>query len=61
LFVANGGNSTVGEYDLSGNTINASLITGLDDPTAIVVTPEPSALAFGALGGAMLLYRRVHR
>src|SRR5580698_4017476 len=61
LFVTEPGDQTVGEYDLSGNTINASLITGLDTPVGITVTPEPSALAFGALGAAMMLYRRMRR
>ncbi len=32
LFVGNFGNGTVGEYTLSGATINASLISGLDEP-----------------------------
>jgi hypothetical protein len=38
IFVANEGNGTIGEYNLDGTTVNASLISGLNDPWAIVVS-----------------------
>jgi DNA-binding beta-propeller fold protein YncE len=39
LLVANYGNNTIGEYDTSGNAINASLITtGLYGPDAIGIS-----------------------
>jgi hypothetical protein len=37
LFVANEGNGTIGEYSTSGETLNASLVTGLASPCGIAV------------------------
>jgi hypothetical protein len=37
LFVANGGDNTVGKYDASGAPINASFITGLKQPAGLAV------------------------
>ncbi len=37
LFVANYNSGTVGEYTTSGQTINANLITGLDEPQGLTV------------------------
>jgi hypothetical protein len=38
IFVTNTGNGTVGEYTTSGKTVNASLISGLSNPSAIAVS-----------------------
>ena len=38
LFVSNASLGTIGEYDSSGATVNASLITGLKSPTGIAVS-----------------------
>ena len=38
IYVANRGNGTIGEYTLSGQTINASFITGLSAPTGFAVS-----------------------
>ena len=38
MFVTNSVAGTVGEYTTSGATVNASLITGLDDPAGIAVS-----------------------
>ena len=39
LWVANGGSGTIGEYNATtGAVINAALISGLNEPTAIVVS-----------------------
>jgi hypothetical protein len=50
----------VGEYTTSGATVNASLISGLDEPTGIAISPapEPSAAALAGLGAAALGLRR---
>jgi hypothetical protein len=56
LFVANYGNGTVGEYTISGATVNTSLISGLNGPLGIAISPvpEPSASALAGLGAAAL-------
>jgi len=60
IYVANGASGTVGVYTTGGGTVNASLISGLNDPLGLDVelTPEPSswALLFGGLG-AWLIWR----
>jgi len=38
IFIANSDDGTVGEYTLSGTPINKSLISGLNDPTAVSVS-----------------------
>ena len=40
IFVANSGNGTVGEYSFSGAPINASLISGLNDPEGIAISGD---------------------
>jgi hypothetical protein len=37
IYVANAGSGTIGEYTLSGATVNASLISGLDAPSGIAI------------------------
>jgi hypothetical protein len=60
IFVANSGSGTIGEYTTSGATVNAALISGLNDPAGIVVvptttaTPEPSTLLLVPLGLLLL-------
>lgn len=47
------GGNVIGEYTTNGQLINASFITGLSNPVAIVVVPEPSSsvlVLFGLLG-----------
>jgi hypothetical protein len=38
IYVTNSGNGTIGEYNLDGTVINASLISGLSNPTGLVVS-----------------------
>ena len=38
IYVANSANGTIGEYTLSGQTINVSFITGLSSPTGMAVS-----------------------
>ena len=38
IYVANQASGTIGEYTLSGQTINASFITGLSAPTGMAVS-----------------------
>lgn len=38
IYVANYENGTIGEYGLDGSTINASLISGLDNPNAVAIS-----------------------
>ncbi|HBZ72018.1 MAG TPA: hypothetical protein DEP35_20730 [Deltaproteobacteria bacterium] len=61
LFVVNDA-GTIGEYTTSGATVNASLITGLNNPVGIVVVPVPgpSSLLPVATGVVGLAVRR-HR
>ncbi len=60
IFVTNLDSNTVGEYTTSGATVNASLITGLNVPIGIAVTPtsvsvpEPSTFVLMGLGFAVL-------
>jgi PEP-CTERM motif len=67
LFVVNPFANTVGEYTTSGATVNASLISGLNNPAAIAVAsdsvPEPSSswtllLGLTVLFGIKSLLRR---
>ena len=56
----NNGNDTIGEYTTSGATVNAALVSGLDNPYGIaVVVPEPTTLVLAGLSGlSLLLFRR---
>jgi hypothetical protein len=61
----NHGQFPIGEYTTSGGTVNASLISGLNDPQGIVVVPgvavpdQGSSLALLAMGaGGILALRR---
>jgi len=54
LFVTSQSNGTIGEYTTSGEVVNASLITGLSSPRAIVVVPEPSSLLLLSVAAAAL-------
>ncbi|HYA79055.1 MAG TPA: PEP-CTERM sorting domain-containing protein [Candidatus Nitrosopolaris sp.] len=38
IYVVNAGSGTIGEYSLSGQTINSSFITGLSSPTGLAVS-----------------------
>ena len=38
IYVANGGNSTIGKYTLSGAVVNSSLISGLSNPADMAVS-----------------------
>jgi PEP-CTERM motif len=38
MFIANNTSGTIGEYTTSGATVNASLVSGLDDPTGMVLS-----------------------
>jgi len=53
-------NDRIGEYTTSGATVNAALVTGLNDPQGIAVedVPEPSTWAM-VLGGLGLLALRL--
>ena len=57
LFVVNNGNGTIGEYTTSGAVVNASLISGLNDPMGIaIVVPELSSLTLLGLALAGLVF-----
>lgn len=59
LFVADGYLNRVGEYSISGATINDSFITaGLAYPTAIALVPEPSVASMLLPGAVALLAAR---
>jgi hypothetical protein len=60
LYVAGANDNRVAEYDLAGNVVNASLITGLNYPYAIAV-PEPSTGILAACASAFLAFRRARR
>jgi hypothetical protein len=53
LFVANRASGTIGEYTISGATVNATLISGLNLPTGIAIVPEPSSAVLAASGFAL--------
>jgi streptogramin lyase len=55
LFVVIPGSDSVAEYTTSGTRIKASLVTGLSDPGAIVITPEPATWIMLAIGAVALL------
>ena len=44
------GGNVIGEYTTSGELLNASFITGLNNPVAILVVPEPSSSILVLLG-----------
>jgi hypothetical protein len=59
IFVGNQRSGTIGEYTTAGITINAALITGLDEPLGLVVVPEPSGAALAGVGLTLVLVRRM--
>lgn len=59
LLVANFAANTVSEYSTDGTVVNGSFITGLSNPFALVVVPEPTALALVGLGVAGLMVSRL--
>jgi len=63
IYVANYGSGTIGEYTTAGATVNASLVSGLNEPEYLDVetVPEPSTLALAGLGGLALLRLRRQR
>ncbi len=50
LYVANSGAGVIGKYSTAGVTVNTSLISGLDDPSAIAVSG--SSVYLGSLNAA---------
>jgi hypothetical protein len=44
LFINNQGSGTVSEFSTSGAVVNASLVSGLNEPYEIAVVPEPSVV-----------------
>jgi hypothetical protein len=49
----------IGEYTTSGDTVNASLVSGLDGPLGIaVVVPEPATGSLLLIAGTGILMRR---
>jgi hypothetical protein len=54
LFVEDMYYGTVLEYTASGTQVNGALISHLNDPMSLVVVPEPSTAALGALSFVLL-------
>jgi len=50
--------ATLGSETLSGGTLTNPLISGLDDPYSIAITPEPGPLALLGMGALGLLLKR---
>jgi hypothetical protein len=61
LFVTNYYNGMIGEYTTSGATVNASLISGLDEPYDFAVVPEPSSIVLACLAAAGLAVTSIRR
>ena len=55
LLWANNYSNVIAEYTTSGQLENASFITGLASPMAIVIVPEPSLVALMSCCGATAL------
>ena len=59
LFWANNfggaGGNVIGEYTILGSQINTSLITGLSNPVAILIVPEPQTVSLLASGAIAFL------
>ena len=47
IYVSNGANGTIGEYGLDGSTVNASLISGLNNPYGIAISGNDLFVARG--------------
>jgi len=50
LFVVNAASGTVGEYTSSGGVVNASLISGLNNPSFITSSGSNLFVTFPSLG-----------
>ncbi len=50
IYVGNSGTGTIGEYNLNGTTINASLISGVEYPTSIAISGTNLFVANSASG-----------
>ena len=61
IFVTSFYKGTVGEYTTSGETINASLISGLYRPVGIVIVPEPTFTLWMLAGIALFGLRQIIR
>jgi hypothetical protein len=61
LFETNLFGNNVGKYGSDGSIISANFITGLNEPTGIAFTPEPTSLSLLALGAGLLARRRVRK
>jgi len=57
LYVANF-SGTVAQYKTDGTVVNETLISALDGPLAIAVTPEPGSLALIVAGAGLFCTRR---
>ena len=54
LYIANAGNGTVGEYNLDGSVVNAALISGLTQPSALSVANGYLYVSSLGVGGGNL-------
>ena len=56
IYVTNSGNGTIGKYTTSGGTVNASLVSGLNQPYGIAISPSPAPkpATLTLLGSALL-------
>src|SRR5262249_59960313 len=65
LFVANNyggeGGNHIAEYTTSGILINENFITGLNNPVAMALIPEPSGIALLLLGTAVCGFKHRKR
>jgi hypothetical protein len=51
------GGNTIGEYTASGQTLNGSFISGLQNPVGIVVVPEPTVFSLASFCGIIAFLR----
>ena len=57
LFVAEGRSGMIGEFTTSGGIVNAALISGLTQPSAVAVVPEPGVALWVAFACVVLVRR----